>query len=620
MSIDWCSEENLRRAWRYVKRDIRDDFISDVINHADIEYNLESVIATLSAQLKTDQYHPAPLLRIDVPKNDHSSRPGTSLPVVDLIVLYAIAQRLAPLLDPYLCDSVYSFRLNPNAERSEQPLFKDRTEERDATTPLETPVGDTTAEGAEDLEIDFPYDWFSNWKRFDVASGEASRAYDHVAVTDITAYFEDISLDILRERLKGHLADEYRELIDRLFRLLEFWDWSPSRDLPHRIGLPQGNDVSSFLSNLYLMDLDREMLEVVNGDAHKYYRYVDDIKVFTSDYDEACKALVELQKSLRALNLNVQTAKTKIEPTESLRDREVEAWLEGMDRDCADRLDNATRFFDQVALHEQVAVNSEALKRWQRPFARSLTLLRDAGDDRAIDVTLSLFLANPAHKLLTKNFSYLRSFVVSRSYCAAIIERLNSTRFTFPFHRALMYRLGAYAREESEEMKSLALSEIQSSHHWYSKASALFCLHTFLLEPSELAVVARVANSVEHSQVIRSAFVVLLQQGGREPESAIDQVSLFSAPRQEYLRRYFLRLFHCDGGEIGRLKLKNASVNAPTFIHNLHKLDLLKGSSNTTHRRAFLDLIETRIRECEGKNWTRMTNRLNQIKDGFISR
>lgn len=155
MSTEWCSEENLRRAWRYVKKDIRDDFIVDVINNTDIEYNLEHVIATLSAQLKSNQYHPAPLLRVGVPKNDHSSRPGTSLSIVDLIVLYAIAQRLAPLLDPYLCESVYSFRLNPKAGRSELPLFKDKTE----TQEQDAPEGGET----EEVESDFPYDWFFNW-------------------------------------------------------------------------------------------------------------------------------------------------------------------------------------------------------------------------------------------------------------------------------------------------------------------------------------------------------------------------------------------------------------------------------------------------------------------------
>ena len=74
----------------------------------------------------------------------------------------------------------------------------------------------------EPTESDFPYDWFFSWKQFNHASINASKEYKFAAVTDITAYFEDISLNILREQLKERLDPDYRGLIDRLFRLLEF--------------------------------------------------------------------------------------------------------------------------------------------------------------------------------------------------------------------------------------------------------------------------------------------------------------------------------------------------------------------------------------------------------------
>jgi hypothetical protein len=610
MATEWCSEENLRIAWRYVKRDIRDDFVFDVINHADVEDNLEHVIKILSAQLRNNQYHPAPLLRIGVPKNDHSSRPGTSISIVDLIVLYAIAQRLAPQLDHFLCDSVYSFRLNPKAQMSGEPLFKDRPD---------VEVQEGFEPGLEPAESDFPYDWFSSWKQFNNASINASKEYKFAAVTDITAYFEDISLNILREQLKERLDPEYRGLIDRLFRLLEFWDWSPTRNLPHRIGLPQGNDVSSFLSNLYLIDLDLAMLDIVKGDTSKYHRYVDDIKIFTSDYDEACKSLVRLEKGLRALNLNVQSAKTEIKTAESLFDPLIETWLQSMDRADPNRIANAKRFFEEVAEPGQLASNPDGLSKWQRPYARSLTLLRDAGDDRAIDGALTLFLINPANKLLTKHFTYLRHFVTCRGYSMNIAERLASDRFTFFYHRAFMYRLAAYSRDDCPSIKEIALEEISNGHHWFCKMAALFCLHTFALDPQDLDRVGKLIDSVERPEVIRAAFIVLLQYGGEALSSIVEKASLFSAPSQEYLRRYFLKLYQAQSTEIGRLGLRQISVNAPTFIHNLHKMDLLKASSNSTHRSAFITLIDSKIQDCKQTDWSRLSRRLLQVRDVFIS-
>lgn len=105
---EWFSIENLEIAWNYVRLDMKDDFVFDVIDHEDIKFNIEKVLQSLHDQLKHDQYTPAPIVRIGVPKNFHSVRPGTVVPVVDLIVLYAIVQQLAPALDVILCDSAYA--------------------------------------------------------------------------------------------------------------------------------------------------------------------------------------------------------------------------------------------------------------------------------------------------------------------------------------------------------------------------------------------------------------------------------------------------------------------------------------------------------------------------------
>ena len=217
--MEWYSAEKLQQAWRYAKMDVRDDFVFDVIDHADVKHNVDRAVSSLSAQLRDDLYYSAPLLRIGVPKNDHSVRPGTKIELVDLIVLYAIVQQLAPLLDPSLCQSAYAYRLNPRAGRSGQPLFADAT---DPGAPEEDAEDGGTADEAE-VVVDFPYNWFVNWKPFHEAGKLAAEHYEHVAVTDIVAYFENISLGLLRETIKEQLGSQASDLVDRLFRLLEFW-------------------------------------------------------------------------------------------------------------------------------------------------------------------------------------------------------------------------------------------------------------------------------------------------------------------------------------------------------------------------------------------------------------
>jgi hypothetical protein len=249
---EWFSIENLRIAWKYAKQDIVDDFVYDIIDHADIKSNIEKVLSTLNSQIKSNLYYPAPLVHIEIPKNDHSFRPGTSIPLIDLIYLFAIAQQLAPQLDAHLSESAYAYRLNPKANKSNEPLFRDK---KDSEQPEELSSKDIIVE-TDDLsegdDVEFPYNWFFNWRAFHNATKTAVNEFEYVAVTDITAFFENISLDLLREQIKEILGSdsEKRDLIDHLFRLLEYWDWKPAGNLPRGIGLPQGNDVSSFFSNL----------------------------------------------------------------------------------------------------------------------------------------------------------------------------------------------------------------------------------------------------------------------------------------------------------------------------------------------------------------------------------
>jgi hypothetical protein len=552
---------------------------------------------------------------VDVPKNDRSVRPGSTLPIIDSIYLYAIAQRLAPLLDPLLCDCAYAWRLNPSADRSGEPLFSDRSQSQDnREAPPEGPFEDSISD-TEDQETEFPYDWFANWILFHAASRAASLKYEHVAVTDIVAYFENISLDVLREQIKERLEiDEVvKELIDRLFRLLEFWAWSPEGILPRAFGLPQGNNVSSFLSNIYLVGLDQEMLDIVNGDTTKYFRYVDDIRLYTSDRDEARMALVKLERVLRSLDLNVQTAKTKVDPASEAFNAEAEFWLDRMREKDEQAYEYAVEFFDDIL----PAGKPEDL---QRPYLRCLTVLRIHGDARAVPVALASFLASPSYKLLSKQFTYLRSFVGQVYYSADIVQRLNSPAFTFPYHRAFMYRLGSYCRDDSADLRSSALSEAMDvGQDWFVRMSALYCLHTFDLAGDELAAVGRLIESEPHPQVARGAFLALFQHAGRELEWVGEKLSLFNAPHQEYLRRYFRRL-RTDEGLASKVlaATRLASVNAPNFISMLHKLDILKSRHDTLQRTLFSHVIEEKINDAQQEEWPRLSLRLSGIRKSFV--
>ncbi len=76
------------------------------------------------------------------------------------------------------------------------------------------------------------------------------------------------------------------------------------------IGIPQGTPISAFLANLYLLEFDSKVLQII-GDKNVYRRYSDDILIICSrdSYQKISEALYELIKEFKLI---IQPSKTQI--------------------------------------------------------------------------------------------------------------------------------------------------------------------------------------------------------------------------------------------------------------------------------------------------------------------
>lgn len=606
---EWYSKSNLRKAWHYAKLDSRDNFVFDVIDHSDIKHDIEFVLKSLEFQLRQKQYYPSPAIQIAVPKSEYSVRPGITTSLIDMIVCYALMQQIAPVLDKKLPNSAYAYRLNPGHTKGRQPLFDG----------MDPPTIDSDDDqDHDDFVATFPYDWFQNWIRFHTESVSASKEHEYVAVTDITAFFENISIKELFDQLRVLLGDErfYLRLVDHLQTVFNYWDWSCSDNkIPDR-GLPQGNDISSFLSNVYLLPLDRAILDLVSQDVSKYHRYVDDIKVFTSNYDEARQGLLVLERELRRLSLNVQTAKTRIVLSTEVFDADVLECEERLSKENPDRLNNARQLV--LSLFDTDSFGSEVLQKWGSIYRNCLTILGEARDESAIPIALSIFCRDPSHKNLSKNFIYLRQFVSSQTYENELYAGLTTAIDPFPFHRAFLYRLAAYSRGEHQALKDLAIRESMSlEKHWFSRMAALLFLSTVALVPSDLAQISEILDRESNGLVLRAAFVVASQHGGQPFWHMLEKLSYFNAPHQQYLHRYFAQLSgNRRAGNKALTNIDRSQTSESTFIHHLHRLDLVK--ANTGCRSRFRTVIDNKLNEVTHNDWPRLTYRLESIQTSFI--
>jgi hypothetical protein len=138
-----------------------------------------------------------------------------------------------------------------------------------------------------------------------VDAGEEAKVF--IASLDISAFFDNIDVSLLIEKLKTAYQEFHKESLENLQSADEgFWDiarrslsfkWRDEdlalgplfRDSTLTIGLPQGLVASGFFANSYLLEFDRTMGSFIDRKprgksfrVHDYCRYVDDLKLVIS--------------------------------------------------------------------------------------------------------------------------------------------------------------------------------------------------------------------------------------------------------------------------------------------------------------------------------------------------
>jgi len=226
-----------------------------------------------------DKVKRLPLLKIDVPKPNFTIRPMARPNIIEWLFYEAIINYFTKLIlkNKEICKPSYSILnfLKEKGNKKENP-----------------------------------------WIKFDNKSRELyyNDGYKWAVVTDITGYYENISLTELRRRIIDFIGnDNDLKLIDFLLKMLKNW----SRERIEDYGIPQGPSASGFLGDIFLDSIDR-IMEKYEG----YFRYMDDIRIFCKEEIQAKLALKDLVLALRNLKLNINAKKTDI-----LYDKQIESKL-----------------------------------------------------------------------------------------------------------------------------------------------------------------------------------------------------------------------------------------------------------------------------------------------------
>lgn len=275
---------NVEAVLLHLFQDMRDDWFPDALQHRDLFSNkvgLGEILDTLLLE-GNGQYKGAERRICDIPKKGHGIRYSLETDFYDRFIYQAICSYLIPFYDPLLSHRVLGHRYNKH-RHSEKYLFKGR------------------------IEL---------WRTFEGVTRTALQNNQALFATDLVNYFENISVEGIKVAFEGMLGRisasgpqkvMIRNAIQTLCELMTKWAYS------ERHGLPQNRDASSFIANVVLNSVDQEMVAL----GHDYYRYVDDIRIISSNVRAARKVSSVLVGKLRAIGMNINSAKTRILTSES---------------------------------------------------------------------------------------------------------------------------------------------------------------------------------------------------------------------------------------------------------------------------------------------------------------
>lgn len=182
--------------------------------------NREQLIQTI----RDGKYHPNPVRRVEIPKEEKGKVRKLGIPtVVDRVIQQAISQILSPIFETQFSEYSYGFRPKRSA-----------------------------------------HDAINQCQR------NVNEGYKYVVDMDLEKFFDTVSQSKLIEVLSRTIKDG--RVISLIHKYLRAGVVVRHKFEETEVGVPQGGPLSPLLSNIMLNELDKEL----TARGHKFVRYADD--------------------------------------------------------------------------------------------------------------------------------------------------------------------------------------------------------------------------------------------------------------------------------------------------------------------------------------------------------
>ncbi|MBU4230815.1 MAG: RNA-directed DNA polymerase [Proteobacteria bacterium] len=276
--------DNLHRAWRWIRSNpdaAYKSYFRLLYQHFAVAE--VALLEDLADRLKRDIYEPEPSCKIFQPKPSGILRPISLLTVEDQIVYQAAVNLIAEKLYPRVVRR-YSKQVFGH-------LYAGKT------------------------SIWFYRKWSDGYKAFNEAARQAfADGFNYTASFDLTACYDSLDHRVLRHFLEKTGLD--REFSYKFTEWLEKWT-ATECGIFHNHGIPQGPLSSGLVSEVILNQFDNLNLK---GADFRYFRYVDDIRLFAKNEHILRRLLVALDLLSKDIGLFPQSGKISIHFVHNIED------------------------------------------------------------------------------------------------------------------------------------------------------------------------------------------------------------------------------------------------------------------------------------------------------------
>ena len=253
------SKDNLNQAYLQVTRNKGASGIDDMTCEEVKDY-LKVHGNELINQIKSREYKPLPVRRVEIPKPNGVVRKLGIPTVIDRIIQQALVQKLTPIFEPTFSEYSYGFRPNRRCQNA-----------------------------------------------IDRALELLNQGYEWIIDLDLEKFFDNVPQDKLIRLVDNMVNDS--DITALIHKYLKAGVLINGEFEETTVGTPQGGNLSPLLSNIYLNELDKEL----ERRGLHFARYADDCVIFVKTEFSAERVMRNIVTFIETkLKLKVNAEKTHI--------------------------------------------------------------------------------------------------------------------------------------------------------------------------------------------------------------------------------------------------------------------------------------------------------------------